>query len=152
MSTAIYSTESDLPDPDPAPEPTPDPDTAPDTETGTETGTETAKPDDDIRPASFTIDSLCRLLRVAPTAVIVLAERGDVTMTLPPGRRGYCPQLADVRIVRMRRTLTADTTLLAGLRAEHPPEKRDSHLNRMTALGGALRVIDWRAASMADYT
>lgn len=121
MSTAIYSPEP--PPPDPA----------------------------DVRPARFTMDSLCRLLRLAPTAVIVLAERGELTLSLPPARLGYCPTLSDVLIVRMRDKLADDTALLDALRVKHPPEKRDSHLYRMTALGGAMRVLKWRPASLADY-
>lgn len=102
----------------------------------------------DVRPASFTVDGLCRLLKLAPTAVVVLAERGDLTLTLPTGRLGYCPALGDVRIVRWRGSLRSDTALLDALRVEHPPEKRDVHLWRMTALGGVMRVLKWRAPSM----
>lgn len=91
--------------------------------------------------ATLTVDEFCRLLRLGPTAVPVLAERGDITLSLPPARPGYCPHLDDVRIVCMRRGLTADTVLLAGLRTRHPPEKCGVHLWRVTALGGVLRVL-----------
>lgn len=92
-------------------------------------------------PVTFTVTELCRLLRLAPTAVPVLADSGDIVVTLPPASPGYCPALDDVRIVAMRRNLTADTGLLTALRKEHPPERRDSHYRRITALGGVLRVL-----------
>lgn len=91
--------------------------------------------------ATLTVDEICRLLRLAPTAVPVLAENGDITLSLPPAQPGYCPHLDDVRIVCMRRSLTSDTALLARLRAQHPPEKIGAHLWRVTALGGILRVL-----------
>lgn len=90
---------------------------------------------------TVTMTSICRTLRLAPTAIPILAENGDLTVTLPPPRTGVCPSLEDVRIVRMRVGLAADTGLLAALRRLHPPEKRDSHLWRATALGGILRVL-----------
>ncbi len=109
MSSAIYSTETDPPEP--------------------------------TELVSLTVEGLCRLLRLGPTAIPALAEREDIEVRLPPATHGYCPQLGDVRIVRMRRSLTEDAALLAELRAKHPPERPDSHLNRMNALGGVLRVL-----------
>lgn len=126
MSTAIHNTE---------------PDTSTDQPDGTHEPEQAELPRY-TRPAELTVDYLChRMLRLAPTAVVALAERGDVDVRLPPPKPGYCPALADVRIVRMRRTLTADTALLDELRAEHPPEKRDVHLWRMRALGGVMRIL-----------
>jgi len=94
-------------------------------------------------PVTFTVKELCssRLLNLAPTAVPVLADNGDIVITLPPADPGYCPRLDDVRVVALRRNLVADTGLLARLRREHPPTQPNTHLWRMTALGGVLRVL-----------
>lgn len=91
-------------------------------------------------PVTFTVRQLCRLLDVAPTAVAVLADAGDIVVTLPE-YHGYCACLDDVRVVAMRRNLAADTGLLTRLRTVHPPLRPDTHRWRMEALGGILRVL-----------
>lgn len=90
---------------------------------------------------ALTVAMLCRLLQVGPTAIPVLADAGHIHVVLPPAVPGYCPRLDDVRIVRMRRSLTADQPLLQRLRGHHPLAQLGSHLGRTTALGGILRVL-----------
>lgn len=112
------------------------------TETSTATnGAEPADPGPRPDPRPLSVGEVCRLLRVGPTAIPVLAENSDITVRLPAARFGYCPQLDDVQVVRLRSGLTGDIGLLATLRLHHPPETLDRHWWRTRALGGVLRVL-----------